>query len=232
MLQNIDLRELAEVRGNGRDVVSAYFAGRDGLSQLAARERQFRDLLADDELEAENFERSMQTIRELYEQHPVKDAPGVCFFCSEVLDFAKGYPISMEVPNRLIVGPSPFIRPLAELQDEYETFAMVVCDNERARIFAVTNHVAEVESAVRGGIKNHVRKGGWSQQRYERRRDEQLSRYGEGIAEALGKMVQEQSISRIVFLGCDETMRAIESELPDQIASLVVARESFDLDRS
>jgi len=100
MLQDIDLRSLCEVRGNGRDVVSAYFQGKNGLSQLAARERQLADLLSEDDLEAENFERSMATIRQLLEKHPVSDAEGVCFFCSRVLDFAKGYPISMSVPAR------------------------------------------------------------------------------------------------------------------------------------
>lgn len=232
MLQDIDLRELAEVRGNGRDVVSAYFSGREGLSQLKSREKQLSDLLSDDELEAENFQRSMQTIRELLEQNSVVDATGVCFFCSNILDFAQGYPVSMPVPNKLIVGPAPYIRPLAELQDEYETFAMIVCDNDRTRIFAVTNKAAEVESAIRGGIKNHVRKGGWSQQRYERRRDEQLSRYGDEISAAIENLVRESNIRRIVLLGSEETMRIVEDSLSDQVADLIVARDPFDLDRT
>jgi len=232
MLQDIDLRSLSEIRGNGRDVVSAYFSVDRGLSALSARQRQLSDLLEDDELEAENFDRSMQTIQKLLDEHSVTDARSICFFCSDILDFAKGFPIAVEVPDRLVVGPSPFIRPLAELQDEYETFAMVVCDNDRTRIFAVTNQVAEVEAAVRGGIKNHVRKGGWSQQRYERRRDEQLARYADEIATALDDMVQEQSVHRIVFLGAEETMRAIEEQLPEQIVERIVARDPFDLHRT
>ena len=232
MLQNIDLRALSEIRGNGRDVVSAYFSVDGGLSQLNARQRQLNDLLEDDELEAENFDRSMETIRQLLDEHSVSDARSICFFSSDILDFAEGYPIDAEVPGRLVVGPSPFIRPLAELQDEYETFAMVVCDNDRTRIFAVTNQVAEVEAAVRGGIKNHVRKGGWSQQRYERRRDEELARYADEIGEALSGLVQAHSIDRIVFLGAEETMRAIEEALSEQVADLIVAREPFDLHRS
>lgn len=62
MLRDIDLRSLAEIRGNGRDVVSAYFRGRDGLERLRDREQQLADLLADDQLESENFQRSMATV--------------------------------------------------------------------------------------------------------------------------------------------------------------------------
>ncbi len=231
MLQDIDLRSLAEIRGNGRDVISAYFAGAEGLDSLAARERQLEELLKDDELEADNFQQSMQAIRELLKEHPLDDAAGVCFFASEVLGVAKGFPIMMPVPRRLMVGPAPYIRPLAELQDEYETFSLVVCDNDRTRVFSVTNEVAEANAAIRGGIKNHVRKGGWSQQRYERRRDEQLHRYADDIVKAIAAQVAEQAIERIVLLGSEETMLAIEDCMPELLKERVVGREPFDLHR-
>lgn len=231
MLQDIDLRTLAEIRGNGRDVVSAYFSVAEGLDSLSARERTLRDMLEDDPLEAENFDRSMAKMRALLEEHSAEDAESICFFCSEILDLACGYPISMSVPKRLIVGPAPYIRPLAELQHEYETFVIIACDNDRTRILTVTNDAAEVDQAVRGGIKNHVRKGGWSQQRYERRRDDQLSKYGKSIADAVEDLVQEHSIERIILVGSDETMRAIEDQLPAALSDRIVGRESFDLHR-
>jgi hypothetical protein len=231
MLQNIDLRKLAEVQGNGRDIVSAYFQGGEGLKRLALRERKLRSILADDPLEAENFERSMEMIRKFLEETPIPADEHVCVFSSAVLDFIRGFAIALNVADQLYVGPAPYIRPLAELQDEYETFALVVCDNERARILAVTNEKAEVEEAIRGGVKNHVRKGGWSQQRYERRRDGQLARYAKEVAAALAEMVTQQSIRRVVLLGSSETMQAIDAELNDSLREQVVGREPFDLHR-
>jgi peptide chain release factor subunit 1 len=231
MLQQIDLRELSEIHGNGRDVLSVYFRGSDGLSQLQNRISIVRDLLQDDSLELENFEKSLANIESLLEEERVDKAAGVCIFASEVLDLIRGYPISIEVPNRLIVGPAPFIRPLAELQDEYETFLIVAADNDRTRLITVTNETAEVEAAVKGGIKNHVRKGGWSQQRYERRRDEQLGHYGDDIVEKIDALVREHGIHRIVLIGSDETVRIIDQALPQTCADLVVGRESFDLHR-
>ncbi|KAA5539209.1 hypothetical protein FYK55_25140 [Roseiconus nitratireducens] len=232
MLQNIDLRELAEIRGNSRDVVSAYFRGSDGLSCLSGREQHIRDLLADDALELENFEASLANIQALIEEESLESYAGVCMFSSEILGFTRGYPISMEVPNRLVVGPAPHIRPLAELQDEYETFLIVAADNDRTRLLVVTNEIAEVESTVKGGVKNHVRKGGWSQQRYERRRDEQLGHYGDEVSEKITTLVGEHDIHRIVMVGSQETMRAIEEHLPQQIADKVVGHEPFDLHQS
>jgi peptide chain release factor subunit 1 len=231
MLQNIDLRKLAEIQGNGRDVVSAYFQSADGLKPLATRERQLRAILADDPLEAENFDRSMQMIRSALEEHSLEGAQGVCIFGSAILDIVLGYSISIRVPDQLYVGPAPYIRPLAELQDEYETFALVVCDNDKTSIYTVTDEKAEVELAIKGGVKNHVRKGGWSQQRYERRRDEQLAHYAKDAVEALKDLVKRYSIRRVVLLGSAETMRAIQGEMDDNLRQLVVGSEPFDLHR-
>ena len=232
MLQNIDLRKLAEIQGNGRDVVSAYFQSADGLKPLASRERQLRAILSDDDLEAENFDRTMEMIRKAVDESSVDGAQGLCVFGSAVLDVVLGYSISLHVPDQLYVGPAPYIRPLAELQDEYETFALVVCDNEKTSIYTVTNEKAEVELASKGGVKNHVRKGGWSQQRYERRRDGQLLHYAKDAVDALQELVKRYSIRRVVLLGSAETIRAIQGEMDENLLALVVGSEPFDLHRS
>jgi peptide subunit release factor 1 (eRF1) len=231
MLQDIDLRELSEMRGNGRDFVSAYFSGNQGLDSLAARERSLRDLLADNATELELFDANMKLIRDALDGHSVKHAEGVCIFACALLDFVRGYPVSMAVPTEMHVGASPYIRPLAELQDEYETFALVACDNDRTRIFLVTNETANEEASVRGGVKNHVRKGGWSQQRYERRRDNALQHYAQDVSEALAALRKQHRFGRVVLIGSSETMQEIERELPEQLAELIVAKEAFDLGR-
>lgn len=232
MLQNIDLRELSEMTGNGRDFVSAYFCGREGLDTLKSREREIEALLADNDTELESFRLSMQAIRKVLEEESVASAEGVCMFACAMTDFVRGYPISMPVPTELHVGPSPYIRPLAELQDEYETFALVATDNKKTRIYLVTNETAELESTIRGDVKNHVRKGGWSQQRYERRRDNELHHYADEVCEALGQLHKQYGFGRIVLAGSSETMNEIDRELPEPLKELVVAREAFDLNRS
>lgn len=231
MLQDIDLRELSQMQGNGRDFVSVYFRGEDGMDALRSRERTLRAMLEDEPDEAEHFDLSMRLVHELLESEEVR-AEGVCIFACALLDFIRGYPLSMPVPNEIRVGSSPYIRPLAELQDEYQTFALVACDNSAARIFLVTNQHAELEEQIKGGVKNHVRKGGWSQKRYSRRRDNQLHRYAGEVVDALRQLVNAHDIERIVLAGSAETMREIEEELPEELAQKVVGKEAFDLSRS
>lgn len=233
MLQNIDLRELAEMQSSGRDFVSVYCQGLSGLQALKSRERNLIAILDDEPDEAEHFELSMQLVHDLLENNPgdVEGAESVCVFACGLLDFVRGHPLSLPVENQIYVGPSPFIRPLAELQDEYQTFAVVACDNDSTRIFLVTNTKAEVEEKVRGDIKNHVRKGGWSQQRYSRRRDNELQQYVRQVGEDLETLVKQHGLERIVLLGSQETITELGRELPNQLAEKVVGSQAFDLKR-
>lgn len=227
MLQNIDLRELAEMRGNGRDFVSVYFRTADGLAALKSRQRNLQAMLRDVPEEAESFELSMRRIHELIAQYP-PNSESACVFACELLDFLQGHPLSMPVENEIHVGPAPYTRPLAELQDEYQTFAVVACNNDGASIYLVTNREAEIEEQVRGGVKNAVRKGGWSQKRYSRRRDNQLKRYAGEVAAALSEIVNRQRLNRVVLIGSKETMTAIEDELHENVRERIVGREPFE----
>lgn len=233
MLQDIDLRELAEMQASGRDFVSVYCQGLRGLESLKARERNLAEMLQDEPDEAEHFRMSMRLVHELLEENPgdVERAESVCVFSCALLDFVRGHPLSQPVEDQIYVGPSPFIRPLAELQDEFQTYGLIACDNAGTRIYLVTNQTSELEEKVRGDVKNHVRKGGWSQQRYSRRRDQQLQRYARQVVEELEPLMRRHNLDRVVLMGSEETMNEIEDEMPAKMRDLLVGKEPFDLKR-
>jgi peptide chain release factor subunit 1 len=84
---------------------------------------------------------------------------------------------------------SPFLLPAARLLDDFEAYAVVYADHSRAAIYLAALGKLKEESRLRGEIKNHVRKGGWSQQRYERRRDKEIHYYCRGMAPGMRKQV-------------------------------------------
>lgn len=228
MFEAIDLRKLSQIKAGDRAVVSAYLSDNQALERLGKRQRQLRAMLSDHPDEQEHFDHAMQMIRDLLEDNPIGER-GVAVFACWGLDFIEGYPVEVRLPDLLRVGATPYIRPLAELQDEYENFLIVAADNEVARIIHVTSDQAVDEDRVRGDVKNHVRKGGWSQQRYERRRDNQLKHYASEIAERLEELVRGERFDRIVLVGSDETLNEIERELPRQVAEHVAGRQEVNL---
>src|SRR6185295_15467110 len=166
MFNKIDLRELAQISGPERAFVSLYLAAPESLNGLKGRLDTIRALLSESPAEAEHFEENLKLVETWLAEH-TWTSEGLCLFVCWALDFVRAHPLSVAVPDMIWVDSSPYIRPLAELQDEYENFAVVAADNSASRIFFVTSARPDEDARIKGDIKNNVKKGGWSQKRYE-----------------------------------------------------------------
>lgn len=231
MIQDIDLRELSEYEGPERAFLSVYVGGRAGAQAIEHRLDGLQALLEDeDESEDElaHFEQNVRQVRQWLEEHP-PDTGTTCVFACYALDLLRGFRLDLELPTDVRVGVSPYVRPLAELQDEYQTFAIVAADNDATRVFLVTAKQTELAGRIRGGVKNRVKKGGWSQKRYQRRRGNELQHYAREVANFLSELSREEPFERIVLVGSGETTLAIGNELSPALADRVIARDAIDL---
>jgi peptide chain release factor subunit 1 len=232
MPTHVDLRKLAEITAPERAFLSVYLAGPHSMAELKNRFQQVRRVLkggvAEDD-EREQFEENVKAVEEYLERNPLKSG-SLCIFSSWILNFFQAVPLSAPVKDVVRIDSSPYIRPLAEFEEEYENAAVVVADNRKARIFLVSMAVAGSEDVVKGNVKNHVKKGGWSQQRYERRRDKQLQLYARDIADALVKLEEEEDFRHIVLVGSKEILHIVHQNLPQALQNKV-AEKALDLGR-
>jgi peptide subunit release factor 1 (eRF1) len=119
---------------------------------------------------------------------------------------------------------SPLLFPAGRLLDDLEAYAVVYADHARATIYlAALGKLAE-EDRLRGDIKNHVRKGGWSQQRYERRRDNEIHLYCEAMLERLKELVASEGLRRIVLAGDRILLNELEKRMTADLLKKVVCR--------
>jgi|GEM_PF-426400 len=224
----INLQDLAGYEAPERAFLTLYLSGPEAVERLDDQADRVRRVLAGDDDEMEHFENSLEMVRTWLDENPF-DSEGQVVFACWALDLVRGFPLAVSPPDRLWLGASPFIRPLAELQDEYETFAVVAADNSATRIFLVSSTLVADEARVRGDVKNRVKKGGWSQKRYARRRKEQLHHYADEVVDVLRKMAEESEFQRIVLLGQKEAMEEIAGALPQQLADRLLEPRRADV---
>ena len=235
MFTDIDLHALAGLEGPPRSFLTYHVDGGSGAGSLDNRAAKARGLIEHDAPDAlPAFDASLERLRKLIEGEDLTDAPGYCLMACAELDIERGYRLSVAPGESFRAARGPNLRPLAELQDEYEPFLLVAADNDGARILQIAGAVADPDDAetVKGGVKNRVKKGGWSQQRYARKRKGQLKHYAKEVAERLADLVKGRDHDRIVLLGSQETCRQIEEELPDRLREKIIADEGFDLHRA
>lgn len=228
MFHKIDLEALAERSGPQRAFLSLYLSEPRSLDSLDGRVKKVRRLLDEDSDEAEHFEENLRQINEFLDDYDYESGSLAIFSCW-ALDFFQAYPLEKSLPDLLWVDSSPYIRPLAQLQDDFENFVVVLADNSETSIYLVTSASPKEQESITGNIKNQVRKGGWSQQRYARRRENALDKYAKEVVDVLADLDERREFDRILLLGSDETMHAIKQELPQRLEEKLVGTESVDL---
>lgn len=225
----LDLRRLSEMHGPERAFTTAYVPTSEYVSALQARVRRIEALLADEPEEAEHFAESIKPIHDWLEEHDVENH-GVVLFSCWALDFFEVHALPVPTDGLLRVDASPYIRPLAEIQDDHARYAVVVADSQTARILLVTTEVVTHETEVEGDVKGRTKKGGWSQKRYARRRTKALQQFGEEIAEAVTDLYNARQFRRLILLGQQDTLATIEAALPTHLQERLIATEGAAVD--
>ena len=227
-----DLRRLAELETGARSVTTVYLKSPRSLASFEGRMRQLRKALSAHPEELARFEDNAARIAKRFEDSPFQSG-GLYLVCCQERDLLEVYRLDflherLPLSDGVWFDSSPYIRPLAELYDEYESYVLVVADQSSARVDVLTaSGGRETEQALWGEIKNRVKKGGWSQQRYARRRVKQIVDYASEIAEAIERVERRQSFRRIVLLGSQEVTAALEAALPLRLRNKLIAREAL-----
>jgi peptide subunit release factor 1 (eRF1) len=232
MLELSDLKKLAEMPTAERAFLSVYLADPHSVDELEKKFERIRHLLktgGTEKDEKEYFDDNVRLVTEYLDRCPLKTG-ALCIFSCQVFDVFRTIPLSEHVENLIRIDSSPFIRPLAELSEGHATAAVVVADNKKSRIFVVSMAETGSEEVIKGNVKNHVKVGGWSQQRYERRRDNELHKYALEIVDALAKICSSEEINHILMVGSKETLQAIHENMTDELRDKVVEK-AIDLSK-
>jgi len=228
-LTRASLSDLSAIEGRERAVVTVYFPGsehrgRDASSPLPDLPERLVDARGLTPDEAEHRRQSLDLWRATTADLSLPPASGWVAVVSWLTDQIVFVQLPSAVEPAAYLDNSPFLLTAARLLDDLEAYAVVYADHERAVIYlAALGGLAE-EERLRGDVKNHVRKGGWSQQRYERRRDKEIHRYCQGLITKLTAIVAEESLRRIILAGDKLLLNELEKRMTPDMSAMVVCR--------
>lgn len=223
------LIKLSRIQGHDRCVLTVYFPGSpseagidlEKLAELPETILHIADLTGD---EAEHFRRSLDLWRAGLRNVSFPAAPawvGVASWLTEDLAFVR---LPATADPMACLDNSPFLFTAGRLLDDFEAYAVVYADHSRAIIYIASLGKLEEKENFRGEIKNHVKKGGWSQQRYERRRDREIHHYCKAVINKLGEIIETEGLRRIVLAGNTVILNDLERRMPDSMLKSVVCR--------
>jgi len=157
-------------------------------------------------------------------------ANGIAIFACSAAEFFEA--AQLEVPieeSEVFVGKAPHLYPLAAVADRYRRHAAVVLDTHTARIFVFALGEVAVEQTIESPSLPKTEAGGWSQARYQRHVEEFQRHHAREVAEALGRLVRDEKVERIVVAANDVALPLLRAELPKELASRVVEVDQLDV---
>jgi len=227
-MKKIDLRKLSSVSSAERAFLTIYVSGKSKKEDVEKALNIKKKVLKKGTDDFEYFSENYKIIMDEIEKNPVKKG-NYAIFCCWALDYYERIALKMPIEDLIRIDSSPYILPLAQQEDEYENYLVVAASNEKTKIYIVSCLKKIKEDDITGNIKNHVKVGGWSQQRYERRRDKEFSGYAKDIVEKIRDLTTGVDFRRIVIVGSKETIRELKNVLPKDLKKLVVGEKALDL---
>jgi len=185
------IRELSKIYDADSEdsFVSLYVNKSDDRKFIERRLRACKSVFKGNELK--HFEDTMSDVLNALRQTAWIS---IAVFASRKHDFLKTVPLTVEVDNSLIVDSSPYLRPLARIQDEWDSFTLVLISSNYAKIFSVSLGKTEHKKTLSKNIMNKHKKGGWSQARFNRLRKGAIHAFLKEVEEALEQIADEQIV--------------------------------------
>ncbi len=182
-----------------------------------------------------NFNKTIEDI-----EGKIKDMSSSNFviFASNKNNFLRYTSLSVKLQDLLIVDTSPYIRPLARIQDEWESFTLVLLSSNKAKIFSVSIGKVDDMKKLSTDIINKHKKGGWSQARFNRIRKGAIAAFLSEVAKALQKLSNDSMIIAGPGTIKNQFIDFLPKELKDKIVDVIdisidneqkLLKESFQL---
>ncbi len=228
------LRELARLAETDRTVLSAYLGLTDGWDAVTGFVEKESSRLTPflDAGERDYFEGSLSFLSDYITEKKAKGyaGPGLAFFADLGADFVRGVELVMPPAPLLAVDDEAVIAPLALQLDEYQPVGVITVDAAGAKIYIAAGRVAEEETSLREKIHHLSKVGGWSQMRYQRRRDKEIKHFAGEVARRAEEVFAEAGVDRVLLAGRDRMVAAVEEELPGAWRDRIIGTVRWDLD--
>jgi peptide chain release factor subunit 1 len=151
---------------------------------------------------------------------------GLAIISSSANFFWKEYNLNVPVKNELIVDKTPYAKPLMDILDNYQRYAVLLVDKESARIFMVhLGEIVEYGEVQTPDVPGKHKKGGWfslSQNRYERHIDFHIALHLKDVVEKLDSFLSGEYIGRLIIGGSDEAVTAVKGMLHKTVLDKVI----------
>jgi peptide chain release factor subunit 1 len=162
---------------------------------------------------------------------PSDGAHGLALFVSEPNDLFEALKLPRSVPNRVAIGRSPLVGPLAKLARR-ERWCVALVNRRDARILRGSPDGLREVLRIHDDVHGQHDQGGWSQARYQRGIEKEKDDHLKVTGDALMRHFKRQPFERLIVGGPREVVTDFEQKLHHYLRERLAGRVEVDVERS
>jgi len=210
MLNRKELKEISSIHGNGSYFVSFYLNVNPITNARGEYVIQLKNMIKDisdrsDKKVLKMIKDDLEKIESFVNGNKRELKKGLAILSSSEKTFWKAYQLSVPVKSEIIVDKTPFIKPLLDIMDNYQRYAVLLVDKETARIFLLhLGEITEYGDIHTPDVPGKHSKGGWfalSQNHYARHVDYHVGLHLKDVVRKLESFLKDEKIERVVLGG-------------------------------
>ncbi|MEN3333394.1 MAG: peptide chain release factor subunit 1 [Blastocatellia bacterium] len=159
---------------------------------------------------------------------------GLVIFSDSKQDFWWQRDLQVEVPTAVRWSPMPWVRPLLELLEDHDSFAVVLTDKQRARVLTVDATGMAQHAEILSDVPNkHATTGTdhiMSQTQMQRDHTEHVKAHTHRVIDELTTILDRLNLSRLVIGGPVEATSVLVNELPKRLQQMIIGTIAVPLD--
>jgi peptide subunit release factor 1 (eRF1) len=184
----------------------------------------------------QEFDADAERVRQFVEQYrDVKRA--LVIFCDASETFLWHRELNVRVRNGTRWDETPYVRPLIEMLDEYERYAVVLTDRKQARFFTI--FLGEIEEHYQAEAPldvtrinaigtDHIE----SQMTIQHKADQHAHQHLKNVAESTARLASVREFDRVILAGPVEATSELLGLLPKALRSKVVRQIALPINGS
>jgi peptide subunit release factor 1 (eRF1) len=154
---------------------------------------------------------------------------GLAFFACAADGFFEVVESPLPAGNEIVINRTPHVRPLEAILQAYESFAVLLVDRQRARLFRfelgeLTEHTEVFDAAPRGGDQAGHPAQGSRAAHVQRRSEEVAHRHLKHAAEVTFSELQQRPVDHVILGGPHEVVAELEGLLHTWVRERVADR--------
>jgi hypothetical protein len=142
--------------------------------------------------------------------------------------------LQVDVPSGVRWSAQPWVRPLLEVIEEHDRFAVVLIDKQHARILTVDAGGMDQQAEIQSDVPNkHATTGTdhiWSQGQMDRDHTNHVQAHARRVADELALVIDRMKLKRIVIGGPVEATSLFAGGLPKRIQTMIIGTISAPVD--